>query len=60
MFEDLNPRIAIRPFKWKTLDHAEANRSMEYAGYEGGKLKTMSIIYLMMVLTMVSTAIYGS
>lgn len=39
MFEDLNPRIAIRPFKWKTLDHAEANRSMEYAGYEGWEIK---------------------
>ncbi|WP_312318280.1 hypothetical protein [Atlantibacter hermannii] len=40
MFEDLNPRISIRPFKWKTLDRAEAHRSMEYAGYEGWENKS--------------------
>lgn len=39
MFEELDARIALRPFKWKTLNHLEAIRSMEYAGYEGWEIK---------------------
>lgn len=39
MFEELDARITLRPFKWKTLNHLEAIRSMEYAGYEGWEIK---------------------
>lgn len=39
MFEELDPRISVRPYVWKTLNHYEAIRSMEYAGYEGWEIK---------------------